>query len=1001
MAVAPHLRMKRILLTLGFLLSGISALYAPPPSWWSAPETTVLDSEREAENYAPANLGQLKHVAKQAKEYLDASLPGGAGIGVTSLVESFEPRSGQGYSQQQIDDLIQENYAPANLGQLKAIAKPFYDRLLELSYDTKANLIARGYPGNWAYPYPWNPSTPVTENYAPANLGQLKMTFSFDLGDDRDSPANGLPDWWERHYLSTTGVDPNGDSDGDGISNLLEYQNQTDPSDYYNGALPEVTSVSGDGQVSPANTFLDAPLVVLVKDGSGDPLENAPVVFTVVEGGGKLALTGTGSPSATTLSVRTGADGKAAVYYKQPIYGATPSEISATAGTAEPLLFTAMTDSLIGHWTFEESSGNTVTDVSGAGNHGTLVSVNRVPGLFGANAIDFTGGTSSMGFLVSNNSNRVLPVAGKPFSISIWMKARPLPEGISYTILQNETYLQNGFRYALTNGPAHVVDSGLARFWASQSGGTLHMQATKPIIPEEWYHLVVTYDGTTGRIYINGTLDYSHVGTISSDTKIIWFGSKFGGPILNFNGLMDDIRIYAEALSGSKITDLYQIDEDQNEIPDWWERRYFGQLGINPEIIPEDGSGLTYREQSLLGINPHVYENVTPVITIREETKFAAKPGERVNPCQVRVTDPTGQPLINAPVRFTVSTGDALLFPVTNSQGAGVQDLLAITDGSGTAKIAVEASSVEGEMNKVVASVPGATVEIPVVATYRVGFWSFDEGAGASIKDTSGFKSHGTLSGTVNWVVGDDSLPELQLNGTNNAVSIPNAPSLNFDTGAMTISTFVKLAPGAALSTTSHWYPIVAKGPVAGAYFTLSLRGGSYRGIFVRTTGGASGGGGVELIPSVNKSAIFLDNQWHHVAYTRDALGNACLYLDGELIASRTGMSINITSQSTLGLGGHEGNRLKGSLQQVELYAKALSADDIQQRAADRDGNGLLDWWEQEHFGTAGTDLAADPDGDGLSNLTEYLAGKDPSLADGEGTPGFLETGLRVYTQME
>lgn len=48
----------------------------------------------------------------------------------------------------------------------------------------------------------------------------------------------------------------------------------------------------------------------------------------------------------------------------------------------------------------------------------------------------------------------------------------------------------------------------------------------------------------------------------------------------------------------------------------------------------------------------------------------------------------------------------------------------------------------------------------------------------------------------------------------------------------------------------------------------------------------------------------------------------------------------------------------------------------------DSDGNGLPDWWQQKYFGRLGIDPNADPDGDGWSNLREYLAGTDPTRAN-------------------
>ncbi len=48
---------------------------------------------------------------------------------------------------------------------------------------------------------------------------------------------------------------------------------------------------------------------------------------------------------------------------------------------------------------------------------------------------------------------------------------------------------------------------------------------------------------------------------------------------------------------------------------------------------------------------------------------------------------------------------------------------------------------------------------------------------------------------------------------------------------------------------------------------------------------------------------------------------------------------------------------------------------------ADSDSNGLPDAWERVNFGAIGVNPNADPDGDGMSNAQEYLAGTNPNDA--------------------
>jgi len=59
--------------------------------------------------------------------------------------------------------------------------------------------------------------------------GEAEGKSSFNVLRNIDSDNNGLPDYWEIEYFGTKGQSPNGDPDNDGLSNLEEYNNKTNP----------------------------------------------------------------------------------------------------------------------------------------------------------------------------------------------------------------------------------------------------------------------------------------------------------------------------------------------------------------------------------------------------------------------------------------------------------------------------------------------------------------------------------------------------------------------------------------------------------------------------------------------------------------------------------------------------------------------------------------------------------------------------------------------------
>jgi hypothetical protein len=277
--------MSTLRLALTLLAAALVPLlaYAAAPAWWS--QRGVLVPNATADDYAPVNQGQLKNIARAGVAEMDARLPRGAGDALHNLVDAWASPTAQ-----------TNDFAPANLGQLKNVAKPFYDRLIAVG------LIST---------YPWSGSSSPPDDFAVANIGQVKNAFSIDLVILLfDSDGNGLPDAWEQHYFGHLGVDPNADPDGDGLTNLQEYLNGTDPNDFYNGALPQIIPLAGDGQTVKTDSNALRAFELLVRGSNGAPLPNAPINFTAVRGGLLTADAASAAGLAESMTVRADYSGR-------------------------------------------------------------------------------------------------------------------------------------------------------------------------------------------------------------------------------------------------------------------------------------------------------------------------------------------------------------------------------------------------------------------------------------------------------------------------------------------------------------------------------------------------------------------------------------------------------------------------------------------------------------------------------------------------------------------
>lgn len=230
--------MKKYLLTLCLLLTGLlphvrAQLPTYYPQWWS--DFNIIDLEEDhEENQGTANQGQAKYITLQAIEYLN---------------EILEPVGGAGFV---LTDLLNSNPAthnePLNIGQLKNLSAPFFLRFQEVGFTPAspgwpATLILNEGAGDNSPLYPWLVDV-TPDNYKNANIGQLKHLFSWSLNlwVLLDDDGDGMLDFWEKLIIDAglTDQDSDGDVDiwdvlttddfdMDGLSNLDEFLNGTDP----------------------------------------------------------------------------------------------------------------------------------------------------------------------------------------------------------------------------------------------------------------------------------------------------------------------------------------------------------------------------------------------------------------------------------------------------------------------------------------------------------------------------------------------------------------------------------------------------------------------------------------------------------------------------------------------------------------------------------------------------------------------------------------------------
>jgi hypothetical protein len=200
---------------------------------------------------------------------------------------------------------------------------------------------------------------------------------------------------------------------------------------------------------------------------------------------------------------------------------------------------------LVAAYAFNEGTGTSTADSSGNGLTGTAANTSwSASGKFGK-ALSFNGVNS----WVTVNDAAALDLTGG-LTLEAWVNPIALVSG--RTVLLKEAGTEEVYSlYASENMPRPL---GAVRIGGAYSTAT----GTGPLPVNTWSHLASTYDGTTLRLYVNGSL----VGSVAASGNIEVSGGvlRIGGNAIwgeYFSGLIDEVRVYNRALTAAQIqTDM-------------------------------------------------------------------------------------------------------------------------------------------------------------------------------------------------------------------------------------------------------------------------------------------------------------------------------------------------------------------------------------------------------------------------------------------------------------
>lgn len=218
-----------------------------------------------------------------------------------------------------------------------------------------------------------------------------------------------------------------------------------------------------------------------------------------------------------------------------------------------------LNDGLIAYWKLDETSGTRAADSSGYGNSGSIID-NPVMSTETA-PTNFTNARSLklQGTDYIAVGKPILPTDGSAWSVAFWT---------NWTSFLSNEYPMGQYK----NGQAGRT------VWYTWSAGSVYRFYNPGVgvmefgsAGNEWTHLATVFDGTRVSLYRNGEFATSATGMddVLSEDFLIGAGFDTDGSVFrHFQGFLDDIRIYNRAISPGEVSALAAGNQPSTALAD-------------------------------------------------------------------------------------------------------------------------------------------------------------------------------------------------------------------------------------------------------------------------------------------------------------------------------------------------------------------------------------------------------------------------------------------------